>query len=110
MFRYFGSIPGELMDAGKMDGCGFFGIYRHIMLPIAWPAFAVVGIWQFTNIWNDFLIGVVVPAGPRSPVNVAVKTWPGADNRVERPDGGCLIAALPPLSSTWGQVLHTGCW
>ena len=100
MFRgYFASIPGELMDAGKMDGCGFFGIYRHIMLPIAWPAFAVVGIWQFTNIWNDFLIGVVVLSRPTlSPVNVAVKNLAGSwttEWNVQM--AAALIAALPTI-------------
>jgi glucose/mannose transport system permease protein len=100
MFRsYFASIPNELMDAGKIDGCGFFGIYRHILLPIAWPAFAVVGIWQFTNIWNDFLIGVVVLSRPTlSPVNVAVKNLAGSwttEWNVQM--AAALIAALPTI-------------
>ena len=43
LFRgYYAGIPNELLDAGKIDGCGFFGIYRHILLPISLPAFAVV--------------------------------------------------------------------
>jgi len=100
MFRgYFAGIPNELMDAGKIDGCGFFGIYRHILLPIAWPAFAVVGIWQFTNIWNDYLIGVVVLSRPTlSPVNVAVKNLAGSwttEWNVQM--AAALIAALPTI-------------
>lgn len=100
MFRsYFASVPTELMNAGKIDGCGFFGIYRHILLPIAWPAFAVVGIWQFTTIWNDFLIGVVVLSRPTlSPVNVAVKNLAGSwttEWNVQM--AAALIAALPTI-------------
>ena len=100
MFRgYFAGVPSELMDAAKIDGCGFFGIYRHILLPIAWPAFAVVGIWQFTNIWNDYLIGVVVLSNPvLSPVNVAVKNLAGSwttEWNVQM--AAALIAALPTI-------------
>jgi glucose/mannose transport system permease protein len=100
MFRgYFAGIPNELMDAGKIDGCGFFGIYRHLLLPIAFPAFAVVGIWQFTSIWNDFLIGLVVLSRPTlSPVNVAVKNLAGSfttEWNVQM--AAALIAALPTI-------------
>ncbi len=66
MFRgYFAGIPNELIDAAKIDGCGFFSIYRWILLPISFPAFAVVLIWQFTSIWNDYLIGLIVVSNPR---------------------------------------------
>jgi glucose/mannose transport system permease protein len=100
MFRsYFVGIPNELMDAGKIDGCGFFGLYTNIMLPIAWPAFAVVGIWQFTNIWNDFLIGVVVLSTPTmAPVNIAVKNLAGSWTTPWNVQmGAALIAALPTI-------------
>ena len=65
MFRgYFAGIPNELIDAAKIDGCGFFSIYRWILLPISFPAFAVVLIWQFTSIWNDYLIGLIIVEQP----------------------------------------------
>ncbi len=100
MFRsYFTGVPGELMDAAKIDGCGFFGIYRYILLPISFPAFAVVGIWQFTSIWNDYLIGVVVLSSPRmAPVMIAVKNTAGSfttDWNVQM--AAALIAALPTI-------------
>ena len=100
MFRsYFAGLPNELMDAAKIDGCGFFGIYRYILLPISFPAFAVVGIWQFTNIWNDYLIGVVVLSSPKmSPVMIAVKNLAGSfttDWNVQM--AGALIAAFPTI-------------
>jgi len=54
IFRnYHSSIPGALMEAGKIDGAGFLGIYRHILLPLSAPAPVVVLIWQFTSIWNE---------------------------------------------------------
>jgi len=100
LFRgYYTSIPNELVDAGKIDGCNFFGIYRHILLPISMPAFGVVLLWQFTSIWNDFLIGLVVLSNPsRAPVNVAVQNIAGSwsvEWNVQM--SAALIAALPTI-------------
>jgi glucose/mannose transport system permease protein len=100
LFRsYFSGVPNELLDAAKMDGCGFFGIYRYILLPISMPAFAVVLLWQFTSIWNDFLIGLVVLSSPRmAPVNVAVQNIAGSyavEWNVQM--AAALIAAAPTI-------------
>jgi glucose/mannose transport system permease protein len=100
MFRgYFTGIPNELIDAAKIDGCGFFSIYRWILLPISFPAFAVVLIWQFTSIWNDYLIGLVIVSNPRlAPVNVAVKNLAGTyTTQWQVQMSGALIAALPTI-------------
>lgn len=100
LFRgYYAGIPNELLDAGKIDGCGFFKLYRHILLPISMPGFAVVLLWQFTSIWNDFLIGLVVLSNPsRAPVNVAVQNIAGSwsvEWNVQM--SAALIAALPTI-------------
>ena len=80
IFRsYFASVPRDLLDAGRIDGAGFFGLYYWIMLPMAAPAFAVALIWQFTQIWNDFLLGVVVLSSPaRAPMTVAINNIAGS--------------------------------
>jgi glucose/mannose transport system permease protein len=100
LFRsYYAGIPNELMDAAKMDGCTFFGLYRWILLPISMPAFAVVLLWQFTSIWNDFLIGLVVLSSPRmAPINVAVQNIAGSwsvEWNVQM--SAALIAAMPTV-------------
>lgn len=100
LFRgYYSSIPNELMDAAKIDGCGFFRIYSDILLPISMPAFAVVLLWQFTSIWNDYLIGLIVLSNPsRAPVNVAVQNITGSfttEWNVQM--SAALIAALPTI-------------
>ena len=100
LFRgYYAGIPNELLDAGKIDGCGFFGIYRHILLPISMPVFAVVLLWQFTSIWNDFLIGLVVLSNPnKAPVNVAIQNIAGSwsvDWNVQM--SAAFIAAIPTI-------------
>jgi glucose/mannose transport system permease protein len=100
MFRaYYTTIPNELVDAGKMDGCGFFGIYRYVLLPIAAPAFAVVLLWQFTSIWNDFIIGLIVLSNPTlAPVTVAVQNLAGSfTTQWNVQMAGALIAALPTI-------------
>jgi glucose/mannose transport system permease protein len=101
MFRsYYMGVPDELVDAGKIDGCGFFGIYRYILLPIAAPAFAVVLLWQFTSIWNDFIIGLIVLSNPRlSPVTVAVQNLAGSfTTEWNIQMAGALIAAAPTIA------------
>ncbi len=63
------------------------------------PAFAVVLLWQFTNIWNDFLIGLVVLSNPvLAPINVAVQNIAGSwsvEWNVQM--SAALIAALPTI-------------
>lgn len=100
MFRsYYAGVPDELIDAAKIDGCGFFNIYWRILLPIAAPAFAVVLLWQFTSIWNDFIIGVIVLSNPNlSPVTVAVQNLAGSlYTKFNVQMAGALIAALPTV-------------
>ena len=55
MRQFFMTIPRELDDAARIDGCGHFGIFRHIMLPLATPALLVVALLHFMFVWNDFV-------------------------------------------------------
>lgn len=67
--QFFRTIPEELADAARIDGCGEFGIYWRIMLPLAKPALITVGIFTFLNAWND-LLGPIIYL--RSPTNFTV--------------------------------------
>ena len=61
IFRnYYTTIPNEMLEAARIDGGNIFSIYRHIILPLSPPAIVVVLIWQFTNIWNDFLFALML--------------------------------------------------
>lgn len=53
--QFFMTIPHELDDAAKIDGCDFFGIYSKIILPLSKTAIGVIAIFAFTYNWNDFL-------------------------------------------------------
>lgn len=58
--QFFKTIPHELEDAAKIDGCGYFRIYWSIMLPLSKPALATLGIFVFMWSWNDFLWPLVI--------------------------------------------------
>ena len=93
-------IPTELVKAAKLDGASFLKIFRHIFIPLSTPIFVVTIIWQFTQIWNDFLFGVVYSGSGTQPITVAL------NNLVNTSVGGkeynvdmaaAIIAALPTL-------------
>ncbi|CAN5775041.1 carbohydrate ABC transporter permease [soil metagenome] len=100
IFRnYFANIPYEIVEAARIDGGGLWQIFRQIMLPLSLPAFVVVGIFQFTNIWNEFLFGLTVITNPREqPITVALNNLSGsfsvAWNVVM---AGAVLAAIPTL-------------
>ncbi|MCG3212328.1 MAG: L-arabinose transport system permease protein AraQ [Anaerolineae bacterium] len=98
IFRnYFVGVPTELVEAARVDGAGVVKTFTNIMLPLSIPAFVVVGIFQFTNIWNDFLFGVtVVPNPAAQPVTIALNNLSGSfsvDWNVVM--AGAVVAALP---------------
>jgi glucose/mannose transport system permease protein len=98
IFRnYFAGVPTELLEAARVDGAGLITTFTRIMLPLSIPAFVVVGIFQFTNIWNDFLFGVtVVPNPAAQPVTIALNNLSGSfsvDWNVVM--AGAVLAALP---------------
>ena len=53
--QFFMTIPDELSDAARIDGCSEFGIFWRVILPLARPALVVVGLFTFLGAWNDFL-------------------------------------------------------
>jgi glucose/mannose transport system permease protein len=99
IFRnYYSEVPTEMLEAGAIDGAGFFGLYYHIVFPISAPGFVVVVIWQFTQIWNEFLFAVSIVTADKVPVTVALQNLSGAQMiewNVQM--AGAFLAALPTL-------------
>lgn len=98
IFRnFFTAVPSELVEAARVDGAGLLGIFIRIMLPLSIPAFVVVGIFQFTNIWNEFLFGLTIIANPaQQPITVALNNLSGSFS-VDWSSvmAGSVLAALP---------------
>lgn len=58
--NYMRTIPNEILEAARMDGCGEFRAYSHIMLPLTLPAMAALATLEFTWIFNDFLWALIL--------------------------------------------------
>jgi glucose/mannose transport system permease protein len=99
MFRnFYAAIPDEMIESAKIDGAGFLRIFRYIMLPLSITGFVVVAIWQFTNIWNEFLFAVTITTSSQQPIMVALQNLSGSQIvqwNVQM--AGALLAALPTL-------------
>ncbi|CAN7552387.1 carbohydrate ABC transporter permease [Devosia sp. LjRoot3] len=71
LFRnYFATIPAELFKAARVDGAGYWRIFRSIILPMSVPIIAVAAILQVTFIWNDYLVGLVFGGINYAPMTV----------------------------------------
>ncbi|MEW6008676.1 MAG: carbohydrate ABC transporter permease [Candidatus Omnitrophota bacterium] len=57
---YFDKMPKELEDAARIDGCNRLGIYRHVALPFARPALAVVVVFNALNVWNEYVLALII--------------------------------------------------
>ena len=64
--NYYVNIPDDLIKAARIDGAGFWRIFRRIILPLSPPILIVTVIWQFTGIWNEFLFAVIFSSGQRA--------------------------------------------
>ncbi len=98
--NYYIGVPSELVKAARVDGAGFLTIFRRILLPISGPIFMVCVIWQFTQIWNDFLFGVVFAGSDSQPVTVALNNLVRTSTGVKEYNvdmAAAIIAALPTL-------------
>jgi glucose/mannose transport system permease protein len=98
--NFYVSVPTELTKAARIDGAGFFTIFWRIILPLSPPIIVVCVIWQFTQIWNDFLFGVVFSSGERQPITVALNNLVNTSTGVKEYNvdmAAAIIAGLPTL-------------
>ncbi len=98
--NYYVGIPDELIKAATLDGAGFWKIFFRIILPLSTPIIMVTTIWQFTQIWNDFLFGVVFSAGDSQPITVGLNNLANTSSSVKEYNvdmAAAIIAGLPTL-------------
>ncbi len=98
--NYYDAFPTELIRAAQIDGAGFFRIFWRILLPSSGPIIVVTVIWQFTNIWNDFLFGASFADFDSQPVTIALNNLVSSSTGVKEYNvhfAGAILAALPTL-------------
>ena len=99
--NYYAAIPKELVNAARMDGANFWQIFWRIVLPLSTPIFMVTLIWQFTNIWNDFLFGVVFSGTESKPITVGLNNLANTSSSVKAYNvdmAAAIIAGLPTMA------------
>ena len=70
--NFFIGIPGELLEAARMDGASEARIFFRVVLPLGIPAIASLLIFQFMWVWNDLLVGLVFSQSSTQPLTVAI--------------------------------------
>ncbi len=98
--NYYAAFPHELVRSARMDGAGFFGVLFRILLPSSSPIIIVTVIWQFTNIWNEFLFGASFSDFDSFPLTVALNNLVNSSTGVKEYNvhfAGAFIAAIPTL-------------
>ena len=98
--NFYVTISPEILKAAKIDGASFLRIFFTIFLPISLPIITVTVIWQFTQIWNDFLFGVSFSQAGTQPVTVSLNNIVNSTTGVKEYNvdmAAAIIAAIPTL-------------
>ena len=98
--NYYAAGPTDLLNAARMDGAGFWMIFFRIIVPMSTPIVMVTLIWQFTQIWNDFLFGVAFSGADSKPVTVGLNNLANTTSSVKAYNvdmAAALIAGLPTM-------------
>ena len=98
--NFYAAFPTELVRSAMVDGAGFFQIFFRILLPLSAPIIIVTVIWQFTNVWNDFLFGASFSDFDSFPMTVALNNLVNSSTGVKEYNvhfAGAILAALPTL-------------
>ncbi|WEH20355.1 carbohydrate ABC transporter permease [Streptomyces sp. VNUA24] len=97
--NFFAEIPRELLEAARLDGAGEVRLFVTVVLPLAAPALASLGIFQFLWVWNDMLVALVFSSSGSQPLTVALQQQVrqfGSNIEVLAP--GAFISMVIPLA------------
>jgi multiple sugar transport system permease protein len=99
-YIYFSTaLPGELLDAARLDGCSEFGVFRRVALPLAAPVVALVGFFSFVANWtNYYLPYVILPQSDQFPVQVGLGTLLDSVPQFNPTAAGTLEVQRPELA------------
>jgi ABC-type glycerol-3-phosphate transport system permease component len=95
---FMAEVPEEILEAARMDGGSHFGVYRHIMLPLALPGIASFALIDFVFVWNDLLLGLTLLDRDHQPLTVGLANLQAPHLAQENlVSAGSIMAILPPL-------------
>ncbi|WP_158057225.1 carbohydrate ABC transporter permease [Halorussus halophilus] len=103
LFRaQYKTMSWEMIESARLDGASLWRVYRRIVLPLSKPMFAVVFIFQFTQIWNEFLFSLTIIRSVSDPAASVTLILSGLGTALEGIDfplrmAGAFLAALPTL-------------
>ena len=101
MRAYFEGIPASLEESAKLDGCGYFGIYGRIILPLSKPVIAVIGLYTAVNHWNDWFSGAFyMTSNEKWPVQTVLQQMLARAMSASQKDITSVAQALVQGSST----------
>lgn len=98
--NFYKSLPSELIKAARIDGAGFFRIFRRIVLPMSGNIIIVALILSVTGVWNDYLLSLIFAGRDNQPMTVQLAALVGTKIGVPEYNvnmAATLITALPPL-------------
>lgn len=99
MRAFFLSIPSELADAARVDGCSEWGVFARVMLPLAWPGLATVAVFEFLNTWSAYLMPLIlVQREELRPVALALPLFQSRYSaEIQLIAAASIITILPPI-------------
>lgn len=99
LFRnFYDQIPNSILESGRIDGATYFSVFTKLILPLSLPSFVVVGIWQFTQIWNEFLWAICLTSQKTNPITVGLSQLAGGQAVAWNDSmAGAIISAIPVL-------------
>lgn len=99
MTAYYRSIPDDVIEAGIIDGVGYFGIFRRVALPMSIPALATISVLQFIQIWDDLLVGLLFLQNPEQRTITVGLGALAAGRTTDIPVlmAGSIVSALPAI-------------
>ncbi|MDG4756343.1 carbohydrate ABC transporter permease [Micromonospora sp. WMMD710] len=100
LHNFIAQLPGDLMEAARVDGATHPKIFRTIVLPLITPALAAFGIFQFLWVWNDLLVALIFAGGGNetAPLTVRLAEMAGTrGNEWQRLTAGAFVSIVVPL-------------
>ncbi|MCL7456751.1 carbohydrate ABC transporter permease [Micromonospora echinofusca] len=100
LHNFISQLPGDLMEAARVDGATHPKIFRSIVLPLITPALAAFGIFQFLWVWNDLLVALIFAGGGNetAPLTVRLAEMAGTrGNEWQRLTAGAFVSIVVPL-------------